>query len=205
MRFVFTATEIKEIAISAIVLSVAFALAFSNGIFNLNIGTFPVLIVFSFIAVGIGFLAHELIGHKLVSQHYGIHAEYRLWKLGLVIAIVSSFFGFVFAAPGAVMIYQGADLWGSPVPLSKKRYGIISLTGPIVNFLISLGFLAANFFHPAQLFQLGAQINIWLAIFNMLPVPPLDGSKVFAWDKRIWIAMLAACVALFMALLYMGF
>jgi len=204
MKFVFTSIEIKEIAISAAVLSVAFALAFSDGIFNLDIARLPMLVIFSFIAVGIGFLAHELIGHKLVSQHYGIHAEYRLWKTGLVIAIVSSMFGVVFAAPGAVMIYQGADLWGNAVPLPRKRYGIISIMGPVTNIAIAAGFMAANVFSPSELFQLGAHINIWLAIFNMLPVPPLDGSKVFAWDKRIWLAFFAACIALFAALIYLA-
>ncbi len=201
MKLVFTFIEIKEIVISAIVLSVAFALAFSDGIFNLNITKLPMLVIFSFIAVGIGFLAHELIGHKLVSQHYGIHAEYRLWKTGLAIAIASSMFGVVFAAPGAVMIYQGADLWGNTVPLSRKRYGIISIMGPVTNVVIAAGFIAAQMISPSELFQLGAHINIWLAIFNMLPVPPLDGSKVFAWDKRIWIAFFAACIAVFIALI----
>jgi Zn-dependent protease len=30
------------------------------------------------------------------------------------------------------------------------------------------------------------RINLLLAIFNLLPVPPLDGSKVFAWDRKNW-------------------
>ncbi|MBI4170411.1 MAG: site-2 protease family protein [Candidatus Aenigmarchaeota archaeon] len=203
MKFVFTLIEIKEIVISTIVLSVAFALAFSDGIFNLNILKLPMLVIFSFIAVGIGFLAHELIGHKLVSQHYEIHAEYRLWKTGLAIAIAFSMFGVVFAAPGAVMIYQGTDLWGNTLPLSKKRYGIISIAGPVTNIIIATVFLAANSFYASALFTFAAQVNIWLAIFNMLPVPPLDGSKVFAWDKRIWLGFFAVCIAMFAALIYL--
>ena len=63
-KFSFSRSEIKEILISTAVLSAAFAVAFSNGILNISIEQFPAMILFSFISVGIGFLAHELIGHK---------------------------------------------------------------------------------------------------------------------------------------------
>ena len=32
----------------------------------------------------------------------------------------------------------------------------------------------------------GAIINLWLGLFNMLPIGPLDGKKVFAWNPKIW-------------------
>lgn len=205
VRFTFSRIEIKEIAISAIVLSLAFALAYSDGIFGLNPATLPILVVFSFIAVGIGFLAHELIGHKLVAQHYHLHAEYRMWPLGLGIAIVSSLVGFVFAAPGAVYIAGRADLWGQTQAVSKKTFGIVSLTGPVVNIILAGAFLGLAMIAPVtvggiSVFALAVFVNVWLAIFNLLPVPPLDGSKIFAWDKRVWSGTMAVAVVFFLAL-----
>ena|SRR3989338_3934850 len=202
MKFNFTFSEIKEIGISAIVLSVAFAIAYSNGIFGLNFASLPVLALFAFVAVGIGFLAHELIGHKLIAQRLGLHAQYHMWRFGLVIAMLSSLAGFVFAAPGAVYVSPKVDLWGRQAAVSKKRMGIVSLFGPVVNLVLVGVFLPLSVFSPIsimgiELFGLAVFVNLWLAIFNMLPIPPLDGSKVFAWDKRIWVAFFAALIGLF--------
>src|SRR3989338_9850558 len=144
MKFTFTAIEVKEIIVSAVVLSLAFALAYSNGIFSLNLAVLPVLALFAFIAVGIGFLAHELIGHKLIAQRLGLHAEYRMWKFGLVIALLSSLAGFVFAAPGAVYVSSRVDLWGRQSGVSKKRVGngvlLFSLIKPLLISRIFLFF-----------------------------------------------------------------
>ncbi|MBI2173346.1 MAG: M50 family metallopeptidase [Candidatus Aenigmarchaeota archaeon] len=196
-KFSFSRTEIREILISTAVLSAAFAVAFSNGILNISIEQFPVMILFSFISVGIGFLAHELIGHKLIAQYFDLFAEYRMWKNGLVLALLSSLAGFVFAAPGAVMISRSIDLWGSHVPVTKKRMGIIAMMGPVVNLVLGAVFFVLNALAPSSLFTIAMQVNIWLALFNMLPVPPLDGSKILAWDKRIWAGLFAVLIAAF--------
>ena len=205
MKITFTSIEIKEIVLSAIVLSVAFAIAYSDGIFNLNLSTLPTLVLFAFIAVGIGFLAHELIGHKIVAQRLGLHAEYKMWKFGLVIALLSSAIGFVFAAPGAVYVSSRVDLWGRASGVSKRKMGFVSLAGPLVNIGLAAVFFLLNLLYPiiidgVSLFSLAVFINVWLGIFNMLPIPPLDGSKVFAWDKRIWIATFAVLIMMFFAL-----
>ncbi len=201
MKFVFTSAEVKEILISAVVLSIAFALAYANGIFSLNIAALPVLALFAFIAVGIGFLAHELIGHKLIAQRLGLHAEYHMWKLGLFIALLSSLAGFVFAAPGAVYVSPRVDIWGNQAGVSKKRMGIVSISGPLVNLLLVGIFYAANIYWPMDLFALAIFVNLWLALFNMLPIPPLDGSKVLSWNKGIWAALFGILVILFVLLL----
>ena len=197
MKITFTSIEVKEIILSAIVLSIAFAIAYSNGVQHLDFVKLPTLILFAFIAVGIGFLAHELIGHKIIAQRLGLHAEYKMWRFGLVIALLSSLAGFVFAAPGAVYVSARLDLWGRSAGVSRRKMGFVSLAGPLVNLGLAVVFFMLNLFHPSGLFSLAVFVNIWLGIFNMLPIPPLDGSKVFAWDKRIWIAVFAVLIALF--------
>ncbi len=201
MKLTFSTQEIKEILIATIVLSVAFGIVFSGGLRAMaSIEKLPISIAFSFVVVGIGFIAHELIGHKLFAQRYNYYAEFKMWKTGLLIALVFSFAGFVFAAPGAVVIGGRPDLWGDTKPITKKKYGIISLAGPVVNIILGLVFFALNMFSPSKLWQMGTSINIWLALFNMLPIPPLDGSKVFAWDRRIFAAVFVILIAMFVVL-----
>lgn len=84
--------------------------------------------------------------------------------------------------------------WAKPVPfdpsrLSNKRWGpaLVAVAGPAVNLLLAVVFALFLRFGLAQgwLNQSGASlaalvvvINLSLAIFNLLPVPPLDGSKI---------------------------
>ncbi|OPX60816.1 MAG: Peptidase family M50 [Methanobacterium sp. PtaB.Bin024] len=175
----FTSREIRDITISMLVIAGVFAYVFSGD----TQSNFLYLIPVTLIAVGLGFVFHEL-AHKFVAIKYGFHAEYRLWTWGLVLAIISAAVGFVFAAPGAVYIY-GYDI-------SREENGKISIAGPLTNialaviFFILLQFLS---FSPilSLICGLGFTINSFLAFFNMLPILILDGAKVLKWNPVVWV------------------
>jgi Zn-dependent protease len=175
----FTSREIRDITISMLVIAGVFAYVFSNS----NQGNFISLIPVTVIAVGFGFVFHEL-AHKFVAIKYGFHAEYRLWVEGLVLAIVSAAVGFVFAAPGAVYIY-GQDI-------SREENGKISIAGPLTNMALAiLFFILIQFvsFSPilSLICGLGFTINSFLAFFNLLPIFILDGAKVLKWNPVVWV------------------
>jgi len=190
--------ELRDLVISALVLALAFGIALSGG-YGAFFAPQSLIIFFlmSIVAVSLGFVLHE-IGHRFVARRFGCFAEYTMWPTGLILAIVVSFFGFVFAAPGAVMIYPRADARGRAT-LTKRTVGLISITGPAMNLCLALVFLLLNMAYPMLLFSLGARINTWLAVFNLIPFGPLDGAKIFRWHKGAWLAAIAVGIGLFAA------
>lgn len=186
--------EVRDLIISAVVLAFAFGLVFSDGI--LNFAALPRNFAIALFAISLGFLLHEL-AHRHVARKNNMYAEYRMWPAGLVLAVAFALIGgFVFAAPGAVYIQPRYDLWGRATQLTRKGAAMISIAGPAMNTILGLGFIAANFVFPMDVFYLGAWVNIWLALFNMIPFGPLDGTKILRWDKRIWALFFAVLIAL---------
>ena len=183
----FSKYEKKQIIESIGFLTIAFTLALSNGLSvvlekpNVFIGKLPL----AFAAVMTGFLLHEL-AHKWMAQQYGCWAEYRGNRNGLYFALLMSTFGFLLAAPGAVMV-SGR--------ITDRQNGIIAAVGPITNIIIALVafpiyILTAGLDGPlsliGELTRFLVIINLILAGFNMIPIQPLDGSKIIFWDKRAY-------------------
>jgi len=195
---VFSGIEVRDILIAWLALGVAFTIAISSrGFGSASFEGLTSILATSLVTVGSGFVLHEL-SHKFTAQRYGYWAEFRVWPLGLLLALVTSFIGFIFAAPGATYI--------SGMNISQAENGKISLAGPLTNIAVAVAFLPLVLFgvNPnsfwVQLGSEGVSINIFLALFNMLPVPPLDGSKVFSWSKARWALVFVPLAVLFVYL-----
>jgi Zn-dependent protease len=80
--------------------------------------------------------------------------------------------------------------WARPVPVdpryfrrAKEGMAIVAAAGPLMNFLLALGALALyrhGGFDGRTLDVLGKAyvVNVVLGLFNLVPVPPLDGSRI---------------------------
>jgi len=155
-------------------------------LYTLSVWVLPLIIAITFHEAAHGFVAHRL-------------GDNTAWQLGRV-----SFnplkhidpFGTVIL-PGILLVSHAPFLFGyaKPVPvnfrnLSHPRTDMVwvALAGPATNILLALA--AALAFHGLGLVPAnGAQwvadnlqnaliINVILAVFNMLPIPPLDGGRV---------------------------
>lgn len=136
-------------------------------------------------AAATGFVAHEM-AHKIAAQRRRYWAEFRMFPMGLLLSLVTSFAGFLFAMPGATMVQQISD---------RRDFGWTSLAGPVTNLVEGGAFASIAFalfwwnLFPVIVvaFFLLAFFNGWFAAFNLLPFGPLDGAKVFRWNRGIWI------------------
>jgi Zn-dependent protease len=154
---------------------------------------FAIFFGISLIIVSTGFGLHEM-AHKFIAQRYGHWAEFRYSEFGLMISLFSSIVGFLIFIPGAVYI-SGR--------VTEDENGKISAGGPAVNILMAVifwGVLFAGAFTGIWIVVLigflGAWINTIIAGFNMIPIFPLDGSKIWRWNMGVYIGMIIVIIGL---------
>ncbi len=183
----FSKHEIKELAKAWIVISLAFTILYTGISFTAAAG---IIFVIAALTAGVGFLLHE-IAHKYFAQKYHCQAEFVADNKMLLLAVVFSFFGFLFAAPGAVYI-RGH--------ITRKQNGIISLAGPATNMLLALVVFLPLTLSGLPILSLigryGFYINAFIGLFNLIPFGMFDGRKILAWNKTAYGIIVAVGVLL---------
>jgi Zn-dependent protease len=144
-------------------------------------------------------ILHE-VSHGFVANLFGDDTAKRAGRLTLNPARHIDPFGTILLPLLLSLSGAGAFGYAKPVPVNVRKLRnprqhsfYVSLAGPVVNIALSLGAvvalhtlyphaLARAFFIPERL-PLGARLLFWLsyinvilAVFNLLPIPPLDGS-----------------------------
>lgn len=163
---------------------------------------FDPFIIITLVVLIFSAILHE-IAHGLVADRLGDPTARLLGRLTLdprphIDPIMSILLPLLLIISGSPIIFGGAK----PVPVDpfnlkdgRKDLALVSLAGPVTN--VCLAIIGAIIFHSLlyilgsteisggllflmRLLQTIVSINILLAVFNLLPIPPLDGSKVFS-------------------------
>lgn len=106
--------------------------------------------------------------------------------------------------------------WGKPVQINPRNFdrkysqstgeAIVSVAGPVMNFVLAIVFAVIYYailkiaplfimskigFYVMLMIQSAAIVNVGLGVFNLIPLPPLDGSKIFrnfmSYNVKAWL------------------
>jgi Zn-dependent protease len=204
--------EILEFAVSVVWMGIAFGIAIAGGISAFkDLVSLRTTIIEALVIVFFAFVFHEL-AHRVAARRYGFPAVYRVWIPGLILAMGAAMFGWLFAAPGGVVIQIPENTAENRAKLGKS-----ALAGPVVNMVLAVVFAVAFVIIASwiayttsgsgstsgiqtsllNIAYIGAEINAWLAFFNLIPWGNFDGFKVFQWNKKVWVILFIISIALY--------
>lgn len=160
----------------------------------INAGTgFWIQTILTIPAVVIAMTFHEF-AHAWTADHFGDTTPKSQGRLTLNPTSHIDPFGFV------LLLFAGVG-WGRPVMINPNNFtsnksratceALVSLAGPLMNFILAIIFTVIYYlllkYAPdtqsivilMNLVLYTISINIGLGVFNLIPLPPLDGEKIF--------------------------
>jgi len=149
--------------------------------------------IFYILILVMSVVIHE-VSHGFMAEYFGDNTARNAGRLTLNPLPHLDLFGSIFL-PAILVLTQSPFLfgWAKPVPynpnnLSDRKWGTVSVAaaGILSNFFIAIIFgiiirLSAGYTLPDGFYFITSAIvivNLALGIFNLVPIPPLDGSKI---------------------------
>lgn len=178
------------------VINIVLAIIILMGLFSMSAGDWLYLIL-TLPAVIIAITFHEF-AHAFAADRLGDKTPRNQGRLTLNPLAHLDFFGFL------LMMFANIG-WGKPVQINPNNFNsnksrgfceaMVSLAGPLMNFFLAVvccvaytlivAFASTSFTSSAvgniimYLLSILISVNIGLGVFNLIPLPPLDGEKIF--------------------------
>ncbi len=174
-----TGRELRDLAFSSVVIALIFSWPY--------VLVSPLVFLKYLLFVGLGFVVHEM-AHKYQAIKLGAVSFFVSWPEYLLLSLfLKIFLGFTIIVPGATV-------WAKPFATLEEQ-GLVAAAGPLASIALAAVFLILAKLWP--LFAEGAVINAYIALFNLLPIYPLDGAKIMRWDRKIWALLFILALAIF--------
>ncbi len=166
--------------------------------------TWLIQFIISFVAIGVSLLI-RIVVQKRVGKKYDIIVEYKIDHNLIFIAVLIGLLtegAITFSAIGYTILstFFSERIGHKYKNISYEESGKIALSGTITHILLALSSLVL---YPINrvFFNEILKANTFMAIFNLIPIPPIDGHKIFWWSRLVWVT--AFIVSLF--IMFFGF
>jgi hypothetical protein len=187
--FKFTPLELRSLIIAILV--VAFIISFrewGGASFNLRVGLFNYFN--AILIVALSFLVHISV-QRLWSLGTGYRLEWKMWSFGLLFGLIMVFLTngiFWVILPGGLIVHHlaGHRLGWFRYGINYWAIGMIAVTGPVATILLAALFKGISGFVFTSLVQKVITFNIIYALYSIIPIPPLDGSRTFYGSRMLY-------------------
>ena len=188
--FMFTPLEIRSLIIAVLV--TAFVFSFREwgygDDFSLRIGAFNYFN--AVLIVGLSFLIHISI-QRIWSLGTGYRQEWKLWTFGLLFSLIMAFLtnGTIWLIlPGGFFVHHmaGHRLGWFRYDINYWALGLIAVTGTFATIFFAALFKAVSVIVANSLIEKLITFNIAYALYSLIPLPPLDGSRTFYGSRMLY-------------------
>jgi len=188
--FGFTPLEIRSLIIAILV--VAFIISFKEwgigDVFSLKAGLFNFFN--AILIVTLSFLVHLSV-QRIWSLGTGYRLEWKMWSFGLLFGLILAFLTngvFWLILPGGFIVHHmaGHRLGFFRYGINYWAVGLIAITGPFATILLAAIFESLRGVIASPLIQKVVIFNIVYALYSLIPLPPMDGSKTFYGSRMLY-------------------
>ena len=152
---------------------------FYTGIYNL----FKAVIIVSIV------LGLQIIITKIQALNWGFRAEFKIWWYGILVGIMLAFLtkgSFWFLASGGIFFHHLAThrLGWFRYGVNMMETAVCCMLGSLSSLVVAIFFKILLYISPGSLFfEKGVIVAAFLALYSMIPLPPLNGSRMFFWSR----------------------
>jgi hypothetical protein len=193
----FNKLEARGFAIAILVIS--FVISFRNwGTVEFNFAEGLGNLLQAVIIVAFSVLIHDA-GQRIWGLAIGYKIEFKMWTFGLLASLAAVFLTngrFWLIVPGGFLIHHLAGH-----RLGWFRYGInyfgqamVALAGPLFTLMLIILLKISNAIFPGAFLEKAILFNIIYLITSVIPIPPLDGSKMFFGSRLAYAFLMPALI-----------